>query len=72
MRAASLATLLAVSLSACAHPAGSARIAECIATPSHPDGLFCDGEFIPWDSADPVGYVCHRLEEHEEYMRGCR
>lgn len=70
MRAKNLATLLVVISSfSCSSVSLRPRLPVCLTDPAN-NALHCDGVTIPW--AAGAGYVCHKLEDHEEYMRGCR
>lgn len=64
LAAASLTILLS-----CASAPQSKRIPTCLTDPIN-DALHCDGVTQPWK--DSGGYVCHKLDDHEEYFRGCR
>ena len=71
MRVVNLAILLGASLTflvGCSTP-GSKRIKLCLTDPIR-DQLICDGEIIHWKNASD--FVCYRLDDHEEYFRGCR
>lgn len=70
MPAKNLATLLVVvSLFGCASAPLRARLPACLTDPAN-NALHCDGVTIPW--AAGAGYVCHKLDDFEEYMRGCQ
>lgn len=53
----------------CATVQTSSRISTCLTDPIN-NQLHCDGKSQPWSESG--GYVCHKLEDHAEYMRGCR
>jgi hypothetical protein len=60
--------VLMPSLAGCASPVHG-RLLACLTDPER-GGLWCEDDFIPWK--DSGGYVCHRPEEFEAYISGCR
>lgn len=50
-------------------PTTRSRLVECLTDPDR-QALWCDGQAVPWPEAR--GYVCHPLEQHEEYVERCK
>jgi hypothetical protein len=55
--------------SSCSTPGKMDRLATCLTDPKN-NAMHCDGVTKPW--ADMSGYACHRVEDLEEYLKGCR
>ena len=56
-------------LVSCASAPQLKRIPTCLTDPAN-NAFHCDGVTQPWSESG--GYVCHKLDDHEEYFRGCR
>lgn len=62
--------LMVANVTGCASaPPRTVRVPTCLTHPQD-HSLFCDGKETPWVPGQK--YVCHKLEDHESYMAGCR